>query len=250
MADDRKPVPKWAQLINARSDKFINDAPGKPVMKGYHVINAQKFTVIAYIFGLMAYYDNFSQGAWVYLALHGIYGYCWLVKDFGFRDHTLLNPTSWSGFFRLHFLLAPYLVIPWLFVSRYVEPSGPDLFVAISAHALGIAFMIGGDCQRHFTLLYKKGLIRTGMFRYTRNPNYFGEVLIYASFVFLADHWLAWSILAYQIVFLFLPRVYRKDHSISRHPGWDEYASQSSMLVPWALINGRAIVDVFSAKSG
>lgn len=248
MSNNQEPVPAWAQLINKFSDEFLFEAPGRKCMEVYHIINAQKFTVIAYIFLLMWCYDNFSQGTWVYLALHGIYGYCWLTKDFGFRDQSLTVPASWNMFFRLHLMLLPYLFIPWLFVSNHVSPSGIELFFAVSMHTLGIAFMIGGDCQRHFTLKFQRGLINTGMFKYTRNPNYFGEILIYASYAYLADHWLATVIIIYQVVFLFLPRMYRKDHSISRHPGWAEYKAQSSLVVPWAIVNGRALKDLFSAN--
>lgn len=93
--------------------------------------------------------------------------------------------------------------------------------------------MIASDCQRHFTLKYRKGLITGGMFRYTRNPNY------------LADHWLAWLLIGYMTFFAFLPRLYRKDVSLSRHPGWCEYMEQTGLLVPWALFTGRACHDLF-----
>lgn len=37
-------------------------------------INLQKGGTILVMFGLMCYFNNFSLGAWVYLALHGSYG--------------------------------------------------------------------------------------------------------------------------------------------------------------------------------
>jgi protein-S-isoprenylcysteine O-methyltransferase Ste14 len=105
--------------------------------------------------------------------------------------------------------------------------------------------MIAGDCQKHFSLKYRKGLITDGVFAYTRNPNFLGEILIYASYALLAAHWLGWLVLAYATLF-FYSRMYVKDASISRYPEWDTYAARSSRLMPWKLLtapfgNGHSI---------
>lgn len=50
------------------------------------VINLHKIVTLFIVLGMIFYFDNFSTAACVYLGLHGIYGYCWLIKDFGFRD--------------------------------------------------------------------------------------------------------------------------------------------------------------------
>lgn len=76
-------------------------------------------------FGLMFYYDNFTTQAWVYTALHGIYGYCWLIKDFGFRDHMFDQKTSLLGMLFFYATLgAGYMSIGWLFISRHLPSSG------------------------------------------------------------------------------------------------------------------------------
>ena len=63
-----------------------NLPPGKPWLPMHFVINLNKGTMMIYLFILMCYYDNFSLGAWVYLALHGNYGIIWLLKDRVFPD--------------------------------------------------------------------------------------------------------------------------------------------------------------------
>ena len=35
---------------------------------------------------LMAYYKNFSLGGYIYMALHGTYGWFWVIKDIAFPD--------------------------------------------------------------------------------------------------------------------------------------------------------------------
>jgi hypothetical protein len=50
-------------------------------MKLKHPINAHKGLTALVILAMMAVYQNFSTGPWIYLALHGGYGILWLLKD-------------------------------------------------------------------------------------------------------------------------------------------------------------------------
>jgi steroid 5-alpha reductase family enzyme len=42
------------------------------------------------------------------------------------------------------------------------------------------------------TSISRKGLISDGMFKYTRNPNYLGEIMVYGSFVLLVNDWISY----------------------------------------------------------
>lgn len=242
----RDAVPAWARLCLALLDALAMEAPGRRWIKVAWAVNFHKIVTAFLILGMMFAYDNFSAGAWVYLGLHGIYGYCWLIKDFGFRDHQLETRISVAGTIGLYAgLIGLYWIIPYLFLSRQLTPSGFDLFFAVALHTLGVVTMIASDGQRHWVLRHRAGLIRDGMFRYTRNPNYLGEAMLYSAYAYLADHWLAWLVVAYAVVLAFIPRMYRKDQSLSRHPGWARYKASSGLLIPWGLLNGRALVDLF-----
>ncbi|MEE2652814.1 MAG: DUF1295 domain-containing protein, partial [Pseudomonadota bacterium] len=133
---------------------------------------------------------------------------------------------------------------PWLLISRFIEPSGAVVFAAIAIHTLGVVTMMAADGQRHWILKYRQqpGLITDGVYRYTRNPNYLGELMLYAAYPMLAQHWIAWAIYAYMASY-FLARMKNKDHAISRHPGWQEYKQQTGLLIPWRLLTGAAIAD-------
>lgn len=240
----REPIPAWALMMLWLHSNLIFEAKGQPRVRVATAVNLHKIFTVFIIYGMMVYTANFTDGAYVYLALHGVYGYCWLIKDLGFRDHQLDRTTAWWGAVNMYVaLIAWYWVIPWLFLSRGVEPSGPLLATAIAMFSLGVVTMVAADGQRHFTLATRKGLFTGGLYRYTRNPNYFGETLLYSAFALLAQHWLAWAIVAYAVISTFLPRMLAKDHALSRHPGWAEYKARTGLFIPWALINGRAIVD-------
>lgn len=239
----------WAGIMSEVQRRAVWDAPGKRRWRVAWVVNLHKYITVFVVYAMMCVYGRFDAAAWVYLGLHGTYGYCWLLKDFGFRDHRLDQKVSIGGALMLYVIIGvPYWIIPWLFMTQPLATTGIDLFFAIAVHTLGVVMMIAGDCQRHFTLKYRRGLITDGMFRYTRNPNYLGEIMLYCAYAFLAAHWLAWTVVAYATVCVFLPNMVQKDKSISRHPGWNEYRAASGMLIPWAWFSGRALRDLFAVR--
>jgi protein-S-isoprenylcysteine O-methyltransferase Ste14 len=238
----RKPCPAWAKRVFDASEHVLFDLGGPRTLRLDHAINLQKFVTVFFIYGLMHYYNNFTLAAWVYLGLHGVYGYTWLIKDLAFPNSAFARRIPLGSLFALHGgLNLMYWTLPWLFISRHIEPSGPVLFSAIFLHTLGVAWMAAADVQKNCTLRHRKGLISEGVFTYTRNPNYLGEIMIYGTYALLAAHWLGYAVILVQFFGLFLPRMLAKDASISRHPGWEEYERRSGLLVPWALLNGKAL---------
>lgn len=237
----QKQVPVWAQTAYRVSDYLVSDLGGGPrTLRLDHAINLQKLITVFAVLGMMYWHENFSTAAWVYLGLHGIYGYTWLIKDLAFPNKAFEKRITIGALFVLYGgLNFFYWSLPWLFLSRHIEPSGPVLFVAVAMHSLGIAWMVAGDLQKNCTLRYRPGLITDGVFAYSRNPNYLGEVMIYASYALLAAHWFGWLVIALQFFLLFLPRMLAKDASISRHPGWAEYEKRSGLIIPWGLLNGE-----------
>jgi len=243
----REPIPSWAGFFIEVQRRLIWDFPGRRAIPVAWSLNVHKYVTIFVIYAMMVHYQRFDAAAWVYLALHGIYGYCWLLKDFGFRDERFNTPVSIGGAAMLYVVIGvPYWAIAWVFCARPTATTGFDLFFAVALHTLGVVMMVASDCQRHFTLKYRKGLMTDGMFAWTRNPNYLGEIMLYSAYAFLAAHWLAWAIVGYAVVCVYLPNMYQKDASISRYPGWSAYKAKSGLLVPWAWFTGRALRDVFA----
>jgi steroid 5-alpha reductase family enzyme len=86
--------------------------------------------------------------------------------------------------------------MPFLLISGISEPvSNVRIGLAIFQYILGVVLMMTSDAQKYFTIKYKKGLINIGMFKYTRNPNYLGEILLYGAFGLLANHKVSWTVL-------------------------------------------------------
>ena len=78
-------------------------------------------------------------------------------------------------------------------------------------------------------------LITDGFWSLSRNPNYFGEFLIYSSFALLALHWLPWVVLAAIIVAVWLPYIAKKDKSLFRYAGYADYKARTRSFVPFVL---------------
>ena len=225
----------WARFTAFMTERFLG---GPQVLKFSWVINFQKTGTFFYILLLMNYYQNFSVAACVYLALHGMYGFCWMLKHFAFPDRSWEKKvTIGGGLMAFVLVLGLYWVFPYLLISGIL---GPDqkmasltiLTAAISLHTLGVVIMMTADCQKYFTLKYHQGLIREGLFKYIRHPNYLGEIMLYASYAIIIQHWIPWAILAWVWIGVFLVNILQKEASMSRYPEWADYKKQSGMLIP------------------
>ena len=71
------------------------------------------------------------------------------------------------------------------------------------------------------------------MFRYCRNINYLGELLIYLGFGLLARHWIPIACLAAMMIVVWFPNMRQKDRSLSRYPEFESYRKQSCFFIPY-----------------
>lgn len=202
------------------------------------VINLQKGTTLLFVGALMVIFSNTSTVAWVYLALHGTYGLCWLIKHVAFPDAGWeVRVTIGGAIMSWVLVLGLYWVFPVLLISPILGPDRAPppnwlLAVAIALHTLGVAIMMAADCQKNTTLRLRRGLITDGMFARIRHPNYLGEMMLYGAYALLVQHWLPWLILAWVWGVVFLTNIMLKEASMSRYPEWQAYRARTGMLLP------------------
>ena len=235
-------IPNWAKVINSLNTYLTQDLLGGPkLIKMAWVINLHKFLIVFVVALLMIWFKNYSIAAWVYMALHGTYGVCWLLKHVAFRDSKWETRVTFGGAVFLFLLLATYWIAPFLLISdvlgiNHSAPSNWLLAFCIALFVLGLTIMIASDCQKNFTLKYRHGLITEGMFTYVRHPNYLGEMMLYASFALLVQHWIPWVVLAYWWTTVFFVNILIIEASISRYPEWEAYKAKTTRILPWRFL--------------
>ena len=201
-------------------------------MKLNQIINLHKGLTVFVVAGLMMFYKNYSIAAWVYLSLHGTYGILWLLKEKIFPDPYFKEKinlvTSITGFI----FLGSYWIAPFILISSQKSVSYPIIAASISINIIGVFLHFASDAQKYFTLKIKKELIKDGFFKNIRNTNYLGEILIYLSFAILSMSYIPFAILALFFFSVFLPRMQKKDKSLTKYASFKEYKRISGLLLP------------------
>ena len=216
-------------------------------LKLRHAINAHKAASTPTVLLLMAARGAWGAPAWVYLGMHGGYGVAWLIKEATFPDSTWGADATLGGCIYLFFSMSLFWIAPFCVIdaeARGMSTPPPTVAAALYLFSIGMLFLHAADSQKTFILKHseRRGLIRDGLFGRTRNPNYFGEVLIYSSFSMMASTsrlwFLPWCVNSFVWFALFLPSWLVKDRSLSRHPGFRAYQRRTGVLIPWVFGTG------------
>ncbi len=152
----------------------------------------------------------------------------------------------WFSFFQVFLLQGVLLWLisaPLLGISIYTEekPLGIVDVIALIVWLTGFVFEAGGDWQlsRFKSNPANRGkLLQTGLWKYTRHPNYFGDAMIWWGFALfsvaagcylpvLSALLMNWLLLRVSGVAL-LERTL-----VQSKPGYEKYARQTSAFFPW-----------------
>ncbi len=152
----------------------------------------------------------------------------------------------WISFCKVFFLQG---LIIWTISSVFwLILTGPATLTWIDAFGLllwglGFFFEAVGDWQlsRFKAELANKGkVLNTGLWRYTRHPNYFGDACVWWGYFFLAfAHPDAWWFLFSPIYMTFLllkisgVAMLEKDQTSKKAAKYEAYIAQTSAFIPW-----------------
>lgn len=201
-------------------------------MKFAHPINLHKGMTAFVVLGLMAIYQDDSLGAWVYLALHGSYGFLWLLKDRLYPDSRWQEKVSVPFGLLIFIALGLYWLAPFILISQHRVPPDGIIAGAVALNMFGAVLHFGSDAQKYFTLKYKPGLITEGFFTRCRNTNYLGEVMIYTGFAMLSMSWIGYIGIGLFFSVVFIPGMLRKDKSLERYLAFSTYKKHSGLFFP------------------
>lgn len=204
-------------------------------MKLKSYINSNKGITFLVLLGIIAYYDQWDNPtALIYLALHGTYGLLWVMKSRLFPDKGWeVRTPVWFGV--LGWLaLALYWLPGWIITSQNVQAPVWLLAGSVSLYVFGVFFHFTSDMQKHTALhIQPERLVTDKMFGLARNINYFGELLIYTALAALAMTWVAFLPLAGFVIFYWIPKIVRKERSLSRYPDFPAYKRKARLFLPF-----------------
>jgi steroid 5-alpha reductase family enzyme len=90
----------------------------------------------------------------------------------------------------------------------------------------------------HTSYSNNKNILTHGLWKYTRHPNYFAEVLIWFGIALVCLFGTAHSLLAFAsplfvIVYILYVTIPATEKSLTHKPGWEGYIRKTSPLFPW-----------------
>jgi steroid 5-alpha reductase family enzyme len=155
------------------------------------------------------------------------------------------NPKMWflTNFFGINMMPTIFVyiaMIPAYFLIQSDSGMSPFIVAGFTICVISAALQLVSDTQmkRHRMLRTGKP-IDTGLWRYSRHPNYFGEVMFW------------WGILIMTLgldsapllriagavcitgLFIFISIPMMEQHIQTKSPDYSDYKSRVSMLVPW-----------------
>lgn len=152
----------------------------------------------------------------------------------------------WQSFFRVFMLQGVLLWIisaPLLAAQIYPTPNRLTVldWVGVVVWAIGFFFEAAGDLQltRFKSDPANKGrVLNTGVWRYTRHPNYFGDAAQWWGYYLIAaaggGFWTIWSPILMTVMLLRVSGVALLEKTLTTtKPGYKEYVESTSAFVPW-----------------
>lgn len=201
-------------------------------------IDSHKGATGPVVLALIAWYHAWDDVvAWIYFALHGTYGLLWILKSRYYGDKNWerdvplwLGLGTWGA-------LSLYWISPWLIVSGRARAAPPWFYGAcICLYVFGVFLHFASDMQKHMMMKYQRGVLLTdGLWSLSRNPNYLGELCIYAGFSLLPLSWIPLAALALIVAAVWVPNMRKKDKSLSRYPEFAQYKANTKLIIPYVI---------------
>ena len=166
-------------------------------------------------------------------------------EDFRYKEkrETWKNNFELTVFVRMYvsqFALNLIIGLPVIYINLSAKANvNAFTWLGCLIWLVGMVFEVVGDAQLKRHMKTNRGtLITTGLWRYTRHPNYFGESLVWWGIYVislsggLSNWWLIISPLTITCFLLFISGVPLLEEKMKTRPGWADYARRTSKFFP------------------
>jgi protein-S-isoprenylcysteine O-methyltransferase Ste14 len=172
----------------------------------------------------------------IYLCLHVSYCLWWLLEQWLFpqRRQIFSEPVGIGGLILSLLFVGTFYSLPgYLAFTNPVPLSAIATAVALPLYIFGTLINATADIQKLTAKQYGAELVRDNIWRFSRNINYFGDLLRYLSFAVVAGSLWAYLVPAV-ILMVYLQRISQKEQSMSaKYQNYADYQKSSSLLIPF-----------------
>ncbi len=200
-------------------------------------INIAKTITIFFLIGCALILGIHDQRQVIYLCLHISYCLWWLIEQWFYpqRAKILFNePVGIGGFIAALILIGFLYGLPGYLAFINPNPiSFITVAIALPCYIFGSLINATADVQKLTAKQYNVGLVQDNIWRFSRNINYFGDLLRYLSFAIVSGS--LWGYLVPGLVFvIYLQRILEKEKAMSeKYSDYADYQKTSSRLIPF-----------------
>lgn len=199
-------------------------------------INAGKVLTILFLVAFAIVFGIKDLRQVIYLCLHISYCLWWLLEQWIYpqRRQIFNQPAGTGGFIFTLLLVGVFYTLPgYLAFTNPVPISMATAAVALPLYIFGTLINACADVQKLTAKQFGAGLVRDGIWRFSRNINYFGDLLRYISFSVVAGS--VWAYLVPgAVALLYLQRISQKESAMSqKYTDFDEYQQSNTRLIPF-----------------
>jgi steroid 5-alpha reductase family enzyme len=147
------------------------------------------------------------------------------------------------SFFQVYMLQGLFLFVissPIFFINNTLEiQNNIWTWIGATIWLIGFLFETIGDAQLSiFKKSNKNKIIESGLWKYTRHPNYFGEVLLWwgiwlMSLVNLQNFWGVIGPLTIHYLILYVSGVPMLEKKYEGNPDFENYKKRTNRFLPW-----------------
>lgn len=200
-------------------------------------INVAKATTIILLIGFALVLGIQDWRQVIYLCFHISYCLWWLIEQWFYPQRSKAIFTESTGVVGL--ILAVIIVGCLYTLPGYLAFINPipisfiTVAIAIPLFYFGSLINAAADVQKLTAKQYGEGLVKDNIWRFSRNINYFGDLLRYLSFAIVAGSPWAYIVPGF-ILILYLQRIFAKEKTMSeKYPNYQEYQNNSTRLIPF-----------------
>lgn len=185
----------------------------------------------------IVYWGIRLTGNWAYV-FGGLNHQDWRYTKFENETGRLYPFINFTGIHMVPTLIVYLTTLPAVFVIRQELRANIGSFIGMVVCVGAATLQLVADTQmQKYRKSGQHGLIRTGLWKYARHPNYLGEILMWwgiaiqAVSVMPSHWWLVAGALANTILF-FSVSIPLADKRQSAKPGYADYKASTRMLLP------------------